>query len=264
MPTVLNELSAWRDLEPPVRVGPAAPGTITVQDAATERGYELVTKSFSELDTTRRAIQLTPLHLSNHAIIELLVRPVFADGIWIAADGNQLGLVLDAQGDLPEWWLASDAPAGSSPGASEIGAAIGALLGPVVRRVTRCSRIHRNAVATIAAESAIGGLFRTARSAGRPDDADWLDEASAAIAGALGAHVSAERLQVYPDDGPVVVRPTRSLCCVLHTKTTCHACPGCPVPVSTSDWMRDFTEQLAAMTDEEFLDSVGRPRLTSA
>jgi len=260
MSALLNDMSAWRDLATPVRIGSAVPGTVTVRELATEGGYDLVTKATSGPSRTRRSIQLTPLHLANWAITELLGRPIFADGVWITAGAHQLGVVVDAHGDTPELWLAPEALAGSCPAASVVGAAIGRLLGPVAGVVTRCSHIHERAVTTIAAESAIAGLFRAARSAGRPDETAWLGDASAAVASALGARVTAKRMRCYPDGGPPVVLPSRSLCCVLNARTSCHSCPGCPKTGDAAEQERDATRWLASMDEGEFLETTGRPK----
>lgn len=262
MPTLVNELTAWQQLAPPVRIGPAAPGTITLRELATVQGYERVTASMSGPGQTRRSIQLTPLHLANWAVMELLARPLFHDETWLTASAPQLGFVLDSTGGTPELWLAPDVWAAARPGPSAVGTQIGKLLVPVTVVVTRCSRIHQRAVATIAAESAIAGLFRATRAAGRPGDADWLDVASAAVSSALGARVTTERLHCRPDDGPVVVLPSRSLCRVLNAKTSCHSCPGCPKTGSTYEQARDATEWLAAMGEEAFLETTGRPKLS--
>jgi len=260
MPTLLSDLSAWRQLAPPVRIGPARQGTITIGELATGRGYDLVTRAIAAPGLTRRSRQLTPLHLANWATIELLARPVFADGVWIAAAPRQLGFVIGEHGDMPELWLDPGASAGPCPEPSAIGAAVGALLGPVASVVSRCASIHERAVITIAAESAIAGFFRAARSAGHPDDAEWLDEASAAVADALGTQVSSKRMRCRPDGGAAVVLPARSLCCVLHAKTSCHSCPGCPKSGSASERERGVTEWLSSMPDDEFLEMAGRPK----
>ena len=260
MPALLSELTAWRQLDPPVRIGPPAPGTITLRDLATVRGYEQVTAGLAGLDLTGRSVQLTPLHLANWAVMELLVRPLFHDETWITASAPQLGFALKSAGEIPELWLAPDVLVAADPGPAAAGTQIGELLAPVTGTVTRCSRIHERAVATIAAESATAGLFRTARSARRPDDADWLDVASAAAARALGARVTTDRLRCRPDDGPAVVFPARSLCCVLNARTSWHSCPGCPKTGSASEQARDATRWLAAMGEEEFLDTTGRPK----
>jgi len=260
MPAPLSYLAAWRELQPPVRIGAPAPGTLTVGELATEHGYQLVTAAMAALGLTRRSVQLAPLHLANWATMELLARPVFTDGVWIAASAHQLGFVIDEHGDMPELWLAAEAPARPCPRAPVVGASIGGLLGPVAGMVTRCSRIHQRAVTTIAAESAIAGLFRTARAAGHPDDARWLDEASATVAKALGARVTSERMCCRPDEGPTVALPARSLCCVLNPKTSCHSCPGCPKTGNAAEREQGVTRWLASMDDEEFLETTGRPR----
>jgi hypothetical protein len=262
MPAISNDLAAWRQLYTPVRIGPAAANTITLDDVSGPDGYRRVTAAMSRPDATRRAILLSPLHLANWAIIELLARPCFHDDTWIAARSRELGFILDPAGDIPELWLAPDVGMTTCPDPSAVGTVIGTLLAPVAEVTAACSGIHRRAVTTIAAESAVGGLHRVARSAGRveQDDLDWLDTASAALALALGARVSADRVHARPDAGPDVVMPARSLCCVLHTKTTGHGCPGCPAMGDPAERGRSFTEWLAGMDDEEFLDVAGRPR----
>jgi hypothetical protein len=263
MPTLVSDLTAWREPVRPVRIGPAAPETIILRELYTTEGYERVTAGFSGLDLTRRSIQLTPLHLANWALMELLARPLFFDKVWITAGDSQLGFGLGSTGDPLHLWFAPGVRVGARPGPSAVGTRIGELLAPVTETVTRCSRIHERAVATVAAESAIAGLFRTARSAGHPDDRDWLEQASTAVAGALGARVTDERLYCRPDDGPPVVIPSRSLCCVLHDDTSCHGCPGCPKTGGASEQARDVTAWIAAMGDDEFLDVTGRPKLGS-
>jgi hypothetical protein len=196
------------------------------------------------LDMTRRSLQLAPLHHANWVVIELLARPLLHDGAWITASAPQLGFVPGAAGDPPELWLVPDVQVAAPPGPATAGTRIGQLLAPVTEVVARCSRIHERAVTTIAAESAIAGLFRTAHSAGR-HDMDWLDEASAAVASTLNARVSTERLHCGPDGAPAVVLFSRSLCCVLHEKTSCHSCPGCPKLGSPTERARDIAERLA-------------------
>lgn len=234
--------------------------TITVADLSTPQGYRRMTASRSDVDLTRRSLLLSPLHHASWAIIELLARPCFYDQAWITAEPHQLGLHLDPAGDLPELWLAPDLAVTERPDPSTVGTTIGALLAPVADVVARCSRIHHRAVTIIAAESAIGGLFRTARTAGHPDERDWLDTTSAALASALGARDTTDRLHLRPDAGPDVIAPARSLCCVLHATLSCHGCPGCPKTGNRAERARGITEWLAAMDDEQFLDTTGRTK----
>jgi len=264
MPGDLSGVTAWEGLVPPVGIGPARPGTITLGDIVAGRGYEWIMSSMSGLDLSRRSLQLTPLHLANWAVIELLARPLFQDGVWVQVQVHQLGLVVDSVGEVQELWLARDARVDDPPGPEAVGAWIGGLLRPVAASTTAGSRIHERAVATIAAESAIAGMFRAARSSGRNDDLDWLQQASTAISSALGAGVRGRYLHCRPDDGAVVVVPARSLCCVLNSTPSPHACPGCPVVVRASSQVGAVTDWLAAMADAEFRDSTGRPRVTRA
>lgn len=260
MLALVSDLTAWHGLEPPIRVGPARTGTITISQLSTRHGYELITTKASGPDLTRRSRQLRPLHLAVQAATQLLA-PVFADGIWVEASPCQLAIMVSAHAEALEFWLEPDARARTCPGASAVGAAIGGLLVPVTRMVSRCSRIHERAVSIVAAESVIAGLYRAARSAGRIDDTGWLDEASAAVAKVLGVRVTAERLRCHPDTGPAVMFPARRLCCVLNSGVSLGSCPGCPKTGTTSDQARNATTWLAAMNDEEFLKTTGRFRM---
>ena len=260
MTSTLTELRAWSQLDPPVRIGLAEHGTLTLHQLTRAGGYQRVTAAMAQFELGRRSLQLSPLHLANWAIMKLLARPVFFDGVWIAADAHQLGFVIDRHGETPELWLAPELLAGPCPDPSAIGTAIGGLLGPIADTDIRQSRIHERAVTTIATESAIAGLYRTARTGGRPDDAEWLEEASAAVSRALGAQVTSERLRCRPDDGPAVVVPSRSLCCVLNAKISCHSCPGCPNTGDQAAQTRDVSARIATMADDEFLDITGRRR----
>ena len=207
MPALLHDLSAWRHLTPPVQIGEVTADAITLDELSTPRGYQRVTASMSGPGIPRRSTQLSPLHLANWTIIELLVRPCCYDEVWITARPHQLGFLLGTAGDIPGHWLAPDVGVTTCPDPSAAGTALGALLAPVADVVARCSRIHPRAVATIAAESAIGHLFGTARSAGHLDDEDWLETAAAALALALGTQATTKRLRCHPDAGPAVVTP---------------------------------------------------------
>jgi len=260
MPSPLNDLAAWRNLTPPIRIGPVTTDTVTLDDLSTPDGYQRVKVAMADPEQEPRSVLLAPLHLAHWTISTLLGRPCFHDRAWISAGPRQLGLDLEPAGDMPTFWLAPDVEVTGPPGPSAVGGAIGELLAPVADVVARCSRIHESAVRTIAAESAIGGLFWAARSAGWPDERDWLETASAALGLALDASVSSARVLARPDAGPDVVSLARSLCCVLHTDASCHGCPGCPKKGDLAEQTRDITQWLAGMDQEQFLETTGRAK----
>jgi len=261
MPARLSGLAAWQDLAPSARIGTAPVGTMTISQLASWPGYDVITSTASGPDLTRRARQLRAVHLAIQVVTQVLCRPMFTDGVWIQASGCQLGLTIDARAEPVELWLEDGAPTRTCLDAAAAGAMIGDLLNPVIRAAATYSRIHESAIVTVAPESAVAALYRTARSARCPDHASWLDTASSAIAQSLGAQITAERLLCRPDCGPAVAVPARKLCCVLSPRASASSCAGCPKTGTVRDQARHATERLATMDDEDFFRNAGRLRI---
>ncbi len=136
------------------------------------------------------------------------------------------------------------------------------LLRPVAVAVAACWGRNERLVRTIAAESAIAGIFRTVRSAGDPHGEEWLDLACGAIAGALDANVDRRVLNCCPDAGPAIAVPARRVCCVLNTTTSCHSCPGCPRAGTRGEREHLAARWMASLDDAEFVEVTGRPKIT--
>jgi len=260
----LADLRAWRRLDPPLRIGPLQAGTLTVDLLSDPAGYEAATRRLAAAGLSRNSAALAPLHLANWAVTLLLVRPVLHDAAWIPADAAQLGLVLEPDGGTRSLWLAPELAVNPCPDAAGVGTAIAQFLGPVVLAMAGPSGLQQRTVRTIAAESAIAGLYRTARQAGRPGEAGWLEEAAAAVIGTLGARTGTQRLRCRPDGGPPVVMPARSQCCVLGSPISRHCCPGCPRSGGQAEREKNLSAWLASLGDEEFFRACGRRRVDAS
>jgi hypothetical protein len=240
-----------------VRFGPRPADTLTLADLGRpDRHAELVALLTPVAGGKGRAA-LTVTHISVAIVVSTLVAPLVVDGVELMASAADLGAVIDDDGDVRSYWIGA-ASTTRSPAPRRVGATSMRLISPVVDLSRRSGRIGARGVQTIALDALVAGTLRLARMTSHPAARQRADE----LLRGAGRSISGDTptITVAPDDGPPVVLPVPTICCVLSRTATRHACPTCPLHPE-NERERILVEFLGSLDDEGFRYATGRHRI---
>lgn len=259
MTTNTYEFIGWNQASLPVIVGPQPAGTLTLAQLADVNICTQLLPGLLALTAGRRQAALTLLHYALYTVNSLLLAPLVYDGVSLTTTAEQIGMTLDAGGNITSFWLAQVELVAPQQPIAEMGALAMRLLEPVAMAIRQVGKVSPRAVVNIALDALVAGCRRLERSCCDAPAADWIEELLAATN--HPEYQPARPLLAYPDAGPAVTFYVRHTCCVLHKTPGPHACPACPQYPDDATRLQKINEWLGTLTDAHFQEVTGRARV---
>lgn len=247
--------SGWAFARLPVALGARPPGTVDLADLATPAGAGPVRRRVRTSGGGTRAAALAPVHLALAVVGDLLIGPLVLDRIALDVEADDIGAVLDEDGDVVALWSRGCARAAAPEPAAAVGAAAWRLLEPVAASARAEGRLGARGVRAIVMDGIVGACERLERTCGREGSgtADGL-----LVGAAPDGFRRGRQLSVRPDAGPPVTLRVPRTCCVLSDAPHDDACPTCPRHQDDATRRRLAEEWLRELDEPDFRWTVGR------
>jgi len=249
------ELLAWHESSPRVRFGDAS-DKLTLAALTQPFALSQMTKLI-ELGqgVTARSASLTAFHYTINSVISALVAPIAYDRLALDLAPHEIGVEINAVGDLNAVWVAS--LRATEFGAPFVGMAAWNLLRPIADLMSRMYGFSRSGLNTVMYDS----LELAARRMSNMGEHRDHVLVSQLLSGVDFIPQSVPTMTVVePDYGPAVSVAGRRICCVLTASAGAGSCPTCPLRAA-DDRMSATFDWLAAVDADDFLAICGRARV---
>ena len=258
---VTSTLTAWRSSDVPVVGGPRPERTWAVADLADADLCRALVDWCAPLTSSAKAAALMPLHWAAWCAVELLVAPLAHDGVELQAEPDQLGLTIDDDLAATGMWIGDADIRDDDVVPERVGSHLWTILQPVTEVSRSRGRISRRVIDAVALDAITGNVRRLERTTPRTvAPVDWAARLLATAASVTAAAPPPPDLLVSPDAGPLVTMPAARVCCVLSSRLTAHACPGCPLVGEVPARCDHVAAWLQDLDDATFRSVAGRAR----